>query len=96
MDSRCVLSCAIDVRQSRADPEKWGGAIELAILADALEAEIAALDIQTGAAAPTAHSPFIVPARTAIAQVFGSGKGFKRRAYLLYKCELRARSDDLT
>jgi len=49
------------------NPEKWGGAIEIAILAEHYSVELAAVDIQT-----------------AIPQVFGQGKGYKKRGYLIY------------
>eukprot|EP00928_Gymnodinium_smaydae_P036323 TRINITY_DN2540_c0_g1_i1.p2 TRINITY_DN2540_c0_g1~~TRINITY_DN2540_c0_g1_i1.p2 ORF type:complete len:209 (-),score=51.93 TRINITY_DN2540_c0_g1_i1:47-673(-) len=49
------------------DGQKWGGGIELAILADHYEAEIAAFDCQS-----------------LRVDIFGQGKGYKKRALLIY------------
>jgi len=48
-------------------PLSWGGGIELAILSDYFEAEIAAVAVET-----------------ATMQVFGQGKGWQKRAYVIY------------
>jgi ubiquitin thioesterase OTU1 len=49
------------------EPSKWGGEIEMSILALQLQIEIAAVDIQTTKA-----------------YIYGEGRGFEQRIYLLY------------
>jgi ubiquitin thioesterase OTU1 len=66
--SEAVLECPPDTYASKiAGPKAWGGAVDLAILADWAGLELAAGDVATQRV-----------------DVYGTGKGYARRGWLIY------------